>query len=106
SEKFVSFSINNLVFIDAMSFIQASLESLILGLSGYKKDEDKEKMNDEEKAELRKKVLENINTKFKHFNERFKNLTDEQKLLLIQKGIYPYDYGFIRQVQASITSNN
>src|SRR5690606_32494722 len=46
SEKFVSFSINNLVFIDSMSFIQASLESLVFSLSGDKKDEDREKMND------------------------------------------------------------
>jgi len=36
SEKFVTFSVNNLEFIDSMSFLQASLESLVMNLSGDK----------------------------------------------------------------------
>lgn len=36
--------------------------------------------------------INNINTKFKHFTNSFKQLTDKQKVLLTQKGVYPYDY--------------
>jgi len=72
TEKFVSFSVNNLVFLDSLGFINAKLEELVYNLS--------------------KNELDNINKKFKHFLGHFKNLTDEQKLLLIQKGVYPYDF--------------
>ena len=57
SEKFVTFSVNNLEFIDSMSFLQASLESLVMNLSGDKRDEEKEEMSKSEKEELRKKIL-------------------------------------------------
>jgi len=72
TEKFITFSVNNLEFIDSLSFIQASLERLVDSLSQNK--------------------IKNINTKFTHFMSHFKNLTDEQKLLLTQKGVYPYDF--------------
>jgi hypothetical protein len=72
SEKFITFSVNNLEFIDSMSFIQASLERLVDCLSQNK--------------------IENINTKFNHFMKHFSELTDDQKLLLTQKGVYPYDF--------------
>ena len=55
-----------------MSFIQASLEGLVTSLSG-------------------KNDLTCINNKFHHFIKHF-DLSDEQKLLLTQKGVYPYDY--------------
>ena len=72
TEKFTSFSVNNLQFIDSLSFIQASLETLVDNLS--------------------QSNINNINSKFKHFNKGFKNMTDQQKILLTQKGVYPYDY--------------
>ena len=41
---------------------------------------------------LSKDTCKQINNKFKHFLGHFKKLTDDQKLLLTQKGVYPYDY--------------
>ena len=61
-------------------------------LAGDKKDDDKKKMTYKELEELEKQVLQNIKTKFTHFNNHFKGLSDEQRLLLTQKGVYPYDF--------------
>ena len=69
----MTFSVNNLEFIDSMSFLQASLESLVMNLSGDKRDEEKDEMSESEKEELRKAILGNINTKFTHFNKHFKD---------------------------------
>src|SRR6185437_1905297 len=55
-----------------MSFLPTSLERLVESLSH----------ND----------LPTINQKFPHFMTHFRDLTDEKKLLLTQKGVYPYDY--------------
>ena len=41
---------------------------------------------------LSKDTCKQINNKFKHFLSHFKNLPDDQKLLLTQKSVYPYDY--------------
>ena len=36
--------------------------------------------------------MRNIKSKFTHFNNHFTSLTDEQRLILTQKGVYPYDF--------------
>jgi hypothetical protein len=68
-EKYLSFTIDNCVFLDSAQFLNASLESLVEALN---------KSNDE-----------NL---FKHFNDGFDKSTQELKLLLRQKGVFPYDW--------------
>lgn len=62
SEKYMSFSINGLKFVDSLNFLSASLGKLVDNL-------DKDKFN-------------NMHDEFK----------DTDTKLLLQKGIYPYDY--------------
>ena len=71
TEIFITFSVN-LEFIDSLSFVQGSLERLVDSLS--------------------QNNLQNITDKFTHVNTNFHGLSDDQKLLLTQKGVYPYDY--------------
>ncbi len=116
SEKFITFSVNNLEFIDSMSFISTSLEKLTESLSGsgllhaLQSKTGFEKLSkaqietlteiglypkfsfNEIIAVLENKCLENINAKFSYFQSHFSELTYNQKLLLTQKGVYPYDY--------------
>ena len=66
TEKFLTFSIGPFKFIDTMSFTEASLDTLVETLKSAGKD------------------------KFTHFNNYFK--TDLERELLLQKGVYPYDY--------------
>jgi len=115
TEKFITFSIGNLQFIDSLSFIQASLEKLVESLSQTGLLHDVQDFNslddlDEQqittltskglypnyllsiKHKLEQKAITQINNKFKHFSKHFNNLTNDQKILLTQKGVYPYDY--------------
>jgi len=83
----LSFTIGNLQFIDSLSFIQASLETLVCSLAGMPKDKApistcKEKL----------KVICSIKNNFKIFGNHFSKLDTDEKLLLTQKGVYPYDY--------------
>ena len=82
TEKFLSFSLANLNFIDSCNFMMSSLEKLTNSLLGF---EDDKKPNETT-------LLKNINDNFTHFNEHFKSLNNKQKILLTQKGVYPYDY--------------
>jgi len=65
TEKFITFSINNLQFIDSLSFIQASLEQLVESLS-------------------QTKALHSVQDV-----SSFNDLTQEQIDLLSHKGLYP-----------------
>ena len=80
TEKFLSFTLGKLQFIDSCSFIMTSLDKLTSTLTGYSQN-----VGD-------KKILDNINKKFLHFNKHFNSLNDSKKLLMTQKGVYPYDY--------------
>ena len=101
-EKFVYFGFDDLEFIDSFAFIQTSLEKLTASLSGnnlekinsIRKTKGLEKIDSLTKISPSEKnnILEKINKHFKHFNIHFKNLTDNEKILLTQKGIYPYDF--------------
>ena len=65
-EKYISFSIGNLSFIDSMQFMNTSLEKLVKNLS--------------------QEGLPKFRTLSRHY-------ADEEELrLLTQKGVYPYDY--------------
>ena len=68
-QKYLSFEVNNCIFLDSNQFMSSSLEKLIKCL------------NDAKDEKL-----------FKHFNEHYKNKTSEEKNLLRQKGYFPYDY--------------
>ena len=68
-QKYLSFEVNGCVFLDSNQFMISSLEKLIKCL------------NDAKDEKL-----------FKHFNEHYKNKTEEQRHLLRQKGFFPYDY--------------
>ena len=63
-EKYISFSMGNLRFIDSLQFLNASLEKLVSNLAA------------------------DGMSKFKHLKTEFKSHHE----LLIRKGVYPYDY--------------
>lgn len=65
-EKYISFDVNSLRFLDSLQFLSASLETLVNNLSGYGSQH------------------------FKIFNEYFQN--SEISSLLLRKGVFPYDY--------------
>ena len=67
TEKYISFDIDKLRFIDSFSFMASSLEKLVDSLTSDKNN-------------------------FKHFNEHFKNYTQEQRDILTKKGVFPYDF--------------
>lgn len=69
SEKYISFSFENLRFIDSFQFLSASLDSLVENL---------------------KSDSEHIDSNFKHFFSDFDCKRDAQ--LLLQKNVFPYDY--------------
>ena len=66
TEKYISFSIGNLNFIDSLQFMTSSLERLVSNLS------------------------KEGSSKFYHLKKHMPQ--DEDKLDLLRKGVYPYDY--------------
>ena len=80
SEKFITFGFNHLLFKDSFSFLSSSLEKLVK-INKYievKKDEFTPIDNWEN------------NFSFSNQNDYVKNIDDLN--LLIEKGVYPYDY--------------
>ena len=76
-EKFLSFSFNNLKFVDSLQFLNSSLEKLV---EVMKKDSGKDQFI-------------YLNKYFRQICHRFKIVeTDERMQLLLSKGTYPYDY--------------
>ncbi len=69
SEKFVSFSISHLQFIDSFAFMAESLEKLVENMP-----------------------TKNVKKSFKNLSEHFNGITEYKLWLLRRKGIYPYDY--------------
>ena len=67
SEKFMSFTIDKLRFIDSLNFMSTSLDNLVENLKKSKGE-------------------------FSHFKSQFQNLTEEQIALIMKKGVYPYEY--------------
>ena len=65
-EKYISFSLDNLRFIDSLQFLNASLDTLVANLA--------------KEGESR---FQNVSSHFPNVNERN---------LLLRKGVYPYDY--------------
>ena len=68
-EKYLSFSFQNLRFIDSLQFLSASLDALVVDL---------------------KMDTKNLDYNFRHFFSEFNNREDAKGLL--QKNAYPYDY--------------
>lgn len=68
-EKYISFSFENLRFIDSFQFLNTSLDSLVENLKSDKN---------------------NIDSKFRHFFSEFN--AEEDARLLLQKNAFPYDY--------------
>ncbi|XP_041361970.1 uncharacterized protein LOC121377941 [Gigantopelta aegis] len=65
-EKYISFSVGSLRFIDSLQFLNASLETLVTNLKADGSDK---------------------------FTQLTKEFSDEQKIsLLLRKGVYPYDF--------------
>lgn len=67
-EKYISFSIGNLRFIDSLGFLPSSLEVFVDNLAGNGESFDI--------------------TPFKHFQNEITEHTE----LLLRKGVYPYEY--------------
>lgn len=69
-EKYMSFKVDNLRFIDSMQFMSSSLSTLVDNL-----------------------IKEGDYTKFNNMFSHFKNKLDDDKIkLLIRKGVYPYEW--------------
>ncbi|XP_071177928.1 uncharacterized protein [Mytilus edulis] len=67
AEKYISFNLSNLRFIDSYQFLNCSLEELVSSMS-----------------------KENPKETFKHFTKEFDD--DKRIALLLKKGTYPYEY--------------
>ncbi len=69
-DKFMNFSYNRISYMDSLKFMKESLEKLV------------------------KNVLKSGMDKFKNFNsfEKFLNIDNDMKQVLLQKGEFPYDY--------------
>ena len=80
TEKYISFTIKQLVFIDSLQFLGESLEKLVECLLGVNDDHPKSYF-----------IEKNIHL-FSNLLKGFKHCTREQVKLLVQKGVYPYDY--------------
>ena len=78
-EKYISFSMGNLKFIDSYQFMGASLQKLVTNLAVEGKD------------------------KFQNMTAHFQD--SEQQDLLLRKGVYPYDYVDDASKFANITSS-
>lgn len=68
SDKFMSFTFHGMQFIDSLKFMNTSLSSLATNL------------------------LKAGTDKFKNFNHHFKDISDQTRTLLLQKGEFPYEY--------------
>ena len=84
TEKYISFAMGQFVFIDSLQFLGTSLEKLVECLLGIN---DKNK----EKFPISYFIEKNIHL-FSNLLEGFNKCTTEQIELIVQKGIYPYDY--------------
>ena len=107
TEKFITFTVNNLEFIDSCSFIQASLEKIIESQSQSSLLHEMQELTDinqlkpEQIKKLQKKgladqlledivkvlsqeCLQQIDTKFTHFKSHFKDISNDQRLLLTE----------------------
>lgn len=94
AEKYIGFTIGKLRFIDSIRFLSSSLENLVYSLVDAPKDKsgdykDYETLNDEEKGKLLSNIKINCHHTLTHLD--IANNT-EKILLLLQKGVYPYDY--------------
>jgi len=67
-EKYISFQLDKLVFLDSLRFMNASLDNLVKNLS--------------------KSGME----KFSHLSNWFSDCEEDQINLLLRKGVYPYEY--------------
>lgn len=67
-ERYISFKVQNMVFLDSFAFMASSIESLSINLGS-----------------------ENLD-KFKMTKKMFAELNEEKLRLITQKGVYPYDY--------------
>jgi len=100
-EKYISFSIGTLRFIDSMAFMNTSIEKLV---SGNLKSESKKisveeikKMTAEEiRGEEKKRTIELIKENFqiltKKITDEYPEINDKMLYNITRKGIYPYDY--------------
>ena len=92
AEKYISFSIGKLRFIDSFKFLTSSLESLTNSLTEAPKNKQRHEWSNADES----KVIENIKNKFTHtitqLNYNDVDKSREELFLLIQKGVYPYDY--------------
>lgn len=68
TEKYLSVTLNKLVFIDSFSFLSSSLETLV------------------------NNIIKEGRNKFKYTSNYFNDLSEECKSLIFQKGVFPYDW--------------
>jgi hypothetical protein len=101
SEKYLSFTSGRLKFLDSMSFLNFSLEKMVSNnaeqsLSTYYKASSTIEQKRQAMVNLRQLFANTIRVITTYLVELLNNpsvkLSDEHFLLIIQKGIYPYDY--------------
>lgn len=89
NEKYISFTLGRLKFIDSKGFLNFSLEKMVSDMS-------KKALERKDYVELRRlfpRTIFAVNVFMRKLTrDKTYEITDEQLVLIIQKGIYPYDY--------------
>ena len=99
SEKYISFSMGNTIkFIDSCRFLSSSLENLVFSLIDNPTDKSKkyiehDKLSDIQKTQLLLNISKKCKHTLRHMGLNVDDVNDHEKILLmVQKGVYPYDY--------------
>jgi hypothetical protein len=86
-ESYMSYTFAGLKFIDSLSFLNASLDSLVKNLRKSKNSSPNDGEYDYEKYDVN-----NFTHSFTNFKKTYPNIDNKHFNLLCAKGIYPYDY--------------
>eukprot|EP00732_Lithocolla_globosa_P000001 Lithocolla_globosa_v1_NODE_1_length_16663_cov_42.954359.p1 type:complete len:1376 gc:universal NODE_1_length_16663_cov_42.954359:11827-15954(+) len=86
-EKYVSFTVNGVKFLDSMAFLPSSLDSLVENLKDHAGVVDKIKRDPTHSRLIHTSYQKDLSNRFAYMSNHFKDDFE----LLCQKGVYPYE---------------